>query len=95
MVGKRFVLVSLAVASVGFATLAFGAVRRPSAPATRPATVRAPYDPFKLRRAAAATEARAPVQVRIQGAVVRPPYRPETRSPYQPPTRGPYLASTR
>jgi hypothetical protein len=95
MDGKRFVFVGFAVASLGFTTYAIGAARRPAAPATRPAAVRTQYDPFSLRRAAAVSAARATGQVRIQGAVVRPPYRPETRSPYQPPTRGPYLASAR
>jgi hypothetical protein len=91
MTGRRILLVAIAAGCFGAVSFAAAAVR--PAPAARQAATRAAYNPFTLKRKAAV--AAAPVRVRVQGAVVRPPYRPETRSPYQPPVRGPYTAAAR
>lgn len=92
---KKLTLVAAAVACFGAVAYAAEAKRVTAldrALAKR-AQVQSQFNPFTLARAEAASAARAQVTVRIQGAVVRPPYRPETRSPYQPPVRGPYFGA--
>jgi cytochrome c556 len=99
---KKLMIVAAAVACFGAAAYAAAPARRLTAldkaiakRAQAQAQVRSQYNPFTLERPAVTVAARAQVMVRVQGAVVRPPYRPETRSPYQPPARGPYLAAAR
>ena len=89
---KTVMIVGVAAACFGAASYATAAVRRPAAPVSKAVAIRSQYNPFLLpRQAVAPTNARAAALMRIAGAPVRPPYRPETRSPYQPPTRGPYI----
>jgi hypothetical protein len=89
---KKMTIVVAAVACFGAAAYAAETKRITAldrALAKR-AQVQAQYNPFTLERAEGAAAARSQAVVRVQGAVVRPPYRPQTRSPYQPPVRGPY-----
>jgi hypothetical protein len=95
---KKLMIVAAAVACFGAAAYAAAPARRLTAldkaiAKRAEAQLRSQYNPFTLERPAVTIAARAQVMARVQGAVVRPPYRPETRSPYQPPARGPYLAA--
>ena len=92
---KKLTVLAAAVACFGAAAYAAESKRVTAldrALAKR-AQVQSQYNPFTLERAEGAAAARAQVMVRVQGTVVRPPYRPETRSPYQPPVRGPYFGA--
>jgi hypothetical protein len=97
---KKLMIVAVAVSCFGAAAYAAAPARRLTAldkaiAKRAEAQSRSQYNPFTLERPVATIAARTQVMARIQGAVVRPPYRPETRSPYQPPARGPYLAAAR
>jgi hypothetical protein len=89
---KTVLIAGVAAACFGAVAYAAAPVRRPAAPVSRAVTLRTQYNPFVLQRQEVPpTTARAKALQRVAGAVVRPPYRPDTRSPYQPPTRGPYI----